>query len=62
MAAKILVPQDAFMDNLSETLLTFRREIMIMTKLNHPNILQVIGASLSSQVYVYVMEYMANGM
>ena len=49
------------MDNLSETLLTFRREILIMSKLKHPNILHVIGASLSSQVYVYVMEYMANG-
>lgn len=62
VAVKILVPQDTCVDNLSEVIMTFRREIFIMEKLNHPNILHLIGISLSSSCYIIVMEYMHNGM
>jgi len=39
----------------------FRREIAIMSKLSHVNVLALIGAVINTRIHVMVIEYMANG-
>lgn len=61
VGVKLLIPREGVVDHLAEAVKNFRREIWIMTALKHPNILKLIGASLTSSCYVLVMEYMPNG-
>lgn len=54
IAIKVLQEKDL---NISE----FYTEIMILSKLHHPNILQLLGISFSEMPYSIIMEYMENG-
>lgn len=53
VALKIICEPDI---NLSE----FKTEMEIMTKIHHPNILQLLGACTLDNPYMIVMEYMIN--
>lgn len=61
VGVKLLIPREGVVDHLAEAVKNFRREIWIMSALKHPNILKLIGASLTPSCYVLVMEYMSNG-
>lgn len=61
VGVKLLMPREGVVDNLQEAVRNFRREIWVMSSLKHPNVLKLIGASLTPSCYVLVMEYMANG-
>lgn len=61
VGVKLLMPREGIVDHLAEAVKNFRREIWVMNSLRHPNILKLIGASLTPSCYVLVMEYMANG-
>lgn len=61
VAVKLLMPREGVVDHLEEAVRNFRREIWVMNCLKHPNILTLIGASLTPSCYVLVMEYMTNG-
>ena len=61
IAVKLLIPDESAVSNLQEAIENFRREIHIMNKLQHPNILRLVGASLSNRCYALMMEFMPNG-
>lgn len=61
VGVKLLMPREGVVDHLAEAVKNFRREIWVMSSLKHPNILKLIGASLTPSCYVLVMEYMSNG-
>ncbi|GAB9471725.1 hypothetical protein Gpo141_00008925 [Globisporangium polare] len=61
VGVKLLLPREGVVDHLAEAVRNFRREIWVMSSLKHPNILKLIGASLTPSCYVLVMEYMSNG-
>lgn len=61
VGVKLLMPREGVVDHLAEAVKNFRREIWVMSSLKHPNILKLIGASLTPSCYVLVMEYMPNG-
>lgn len=61
VGVKLLLPREGVTDKLEEAVRNFRREIWVMNALRHPNIVKLIGASLTPSCYVLVMEYMSNG-
>ncbi|GMF35178.1 unnamed protein product [Phytophthora lilii] len=61
VGVKLLMPREGVVDNLEEAVKNFRREIWVMHALKHPNIVKLLGASLTQSCYVLVMEYMPNG-
>ncbi|RHY29722.1 hypothetical protein DYB32_004914 [Aphanomyces invadans] len=61
VGVKLLMPKETYQEGVAEAVKNFRREIWVMSRLDHPNVLQLIGASLTSSCYVLIMEYMANG-
>ncbi|TMW69756.1 hypothetical protein Poli38472_001912 [Pythium oligandrum] len=61
VGVKLLMPREGVVDRLEEAVKNFRREIWVMNSLKHPNIVKLIGASLTPTCYVLVMEYMPNG-
>ncbi|DAZ94345.1 TPA: hypothetical protein N0F65_000909 [Lagenidium giganteum] len=61
VGVKILMPKEGYVDHLEEAVRNFRREIWVMNSLKHPNLVKLIGASLTPRCYVLVMEYMSNG-
>lgn len=61
VGVKLLMPREGVVDNLEDAVKNFRREIWVMNELKHPNILKLVGASLTPSCYVLVMEYMPNG-
>lgn len=61
VGVKLLMPREGVVDNLEDAVKNFRREIWVMNELKHPNILRLVGASLTPSCYVLVMEYMSNG-
>lgn len=61
VGVKLLMPREGIVDHLEEAVRNFRREIWVMHCLKHPNVLTLIGASLTPSCYVLVMEYMTNG-
>ncbi|KAJ0400766.1 hypothetical protein ATCC90586_002042 [Pythium insidiosum] len=61
VGVKLLMPRDGVVDRLEDAVKNFRREIWVMSALHHPNIVKLIGASLTPSCYVLVMEYMSNG-
>ncbi|KAG3058557.1 hypothetical protein PC121_g14338 [Phytophthora cactorum] len=61
VGVKLLMPREGVVDNLEEAVKNFRREIWVMHALKHPNIVKLLGASLTHSCYVLVMEYMPNG-
>ena len=61
IAVKLLIPDESAVSNLQEAIENFRREIHIMNELQHPNILRLVGASLSNHCYALMMEFMPNG-
>ncbi|OQS06898.1 kinase [Thraustotheca clavata] len=61
VGVKLLMPRETYQEGLQEAVKNFRREIWVMSRMNHPNVLHLIGASLTSSCYVLIMEYMANG-
>ncbi|KDO23013.1 TKL protein kinase [Saprolegnia parasitica CBS 223.65] len=61
VGVKLLMPRETYQEGLEEAIKNFRREIWVMSRMNHPNVLHLIGASLTSSCYVLIMEYMANG-
>ncbi|KAH9076561.1 hypothetical protein Ae201684P_010503 [Aphanomyces euteiches] len=61
VGVKLLMPKETYQEGVEEAVKNFRREIWVMSRLDHPNVLQLIGASLTSSCYVLIMEYMANG-
>jgi len=61
VGVKLLMPREGVVDHLEEAVRNFRREIWVMSCFKHPNILTLIGASLTPSCYVLVMEYMTNG-
>ncbi|RLN64643.1 hypothetical protein BBJ29_001789 [Phytophthora kernoviae] len=61
VGVKLLMPREGVVDHLEEAVKNFRREIWVMHALKHPNILKLLGASLTQSCYVLVMEYMPNG-
>ncbi|KAK1943953.1 Serine/threonine-protein kinase STY46 [Phytophthora citrophthora] len=61
VGVKLLMPREGVVDNLEEAVKNFRREIWVMHALKHPNIVKLLGASLTQSCYVLIMEYMPNG-
>ncbi|ETV79769.1 TKL/DRK protein kinase [Aphanomyces astaci] len=61
VGVKLLMPKETYQEGVEEAVKNFRREIWVMSRLDHPNVLQLIGASLTSSCYVLIMEYMTNG-
>ncbi|KAG7390273.1 hypothetical protein PHYPSEUDO_008411 [Phytophthora pseudosyringae] len=61
VGVKLLMPREGVVDNLEEAVKNFRREIWVMHALTHPNIVKLLGASLTQSCYVLIMEYMPNG-
>ncbi|GMF27519.1 unnamed protein product [Phytophthora fragariaefolia] len=61
VGVKLLMPREGVVDNLEEAVKNFRREIWVMNALKHPNIVKLLGASLTHSCYVLIMEYMPNG-
>ncbi|EGZ13989.1 hypothetical protein PHYSODRAFT_316902 [Phytophthora sojae] len=61
VGVKLLMPREGVVDNLEEAVKNFRREIWVMNALKHPNIVKLLGASLTNSCYVLIMEYMPNG-
>jgi serine/threonine protein kinase len=61
VGVKLLMPREGVVDNLEDAVKNFRREIWVMHALSHPNIVKLLGASLTQSCYVLVMEYMPNG-
>ncbi|KAG3110531.1 hypothetical protein PI125_g9922 [Phytophthora idaei] len=61
VGVKLFMPREGVVDNLEEAVKNFRREIWVMHALKHPNIVKLLGASLTHSCYVLVMEYMPNG-
>ncbi|OWZ03893.1 TKL/DRK protein kinase [Phytophthora megakarya] len=61
VGVKLLMPREGVVDNLEEAVKNFRREIWVMHALKHPNIIKLLGASLTQSCYVLIMEYMPNG-
>ena len=56
IAIKILADNDVDI-NIDD----FFKEIMILSRLHHPNILQLLGISFNNAPYSIIMEYMENG-
>jgi serine/threonine protein kinase len=61
VGVKLLMPKEGMIEDMELAVRNFRREIWLMGRLKHPNIVHLVGASLTMSCYVLVMEYMSNG-